>query len=383
MAQGDIDFQNLPCSGAVVDDILEGGNKSQIDAWTNPSNADIATLTIGGNDVGFYSILTACVLRVGQAFSGDCVAAVDEAVSKVNGPNLFNDISLALHQIIHKSGREDFRVYLTGYPTFFENRTASCDYTTFFYWHPGHHPIHLPGNWAYLFQELRLQLNNLIRSLNRELSQVADSVNSAYQEQHVWFVDPNPFFDGHRFCGVAPTSETIGGFEVNTSTEVIEPDSSHLDTWLFLSGWPDNSLPGTEPAQHAKEEDLETVIAGNITALPDPTTCNSTLGQSTDWADRMLCDTAMAVAGSEPSGYYGPSDAAAIVDADIQAFQDQNYSAIAMPWWTLTRQAKTFHPRTLGQQAYKLAIMDVWTVNLRQVESGELEDGCRHKVTKD
>ena len=236
-------------------------------------------------------------------------------IDLVNGLKLFSNISLVLHQMIHKSGREDFRVYLTGYPTFSDNRTASCDYTTFFYWHPSHHTIHLPGSWAYLFQELRLQLNNLITSLNRKPSQVTDSVNSAYQEQHVWFVDHNPFFDGYRFCGVAQNSEAIGGFGVNTYTEVIDPDSSLLDTWLFLSGWPDNSIPGTESAQHAKEEDLEAVIAGTSTVLPDPATCSSTLGRSTDWADRMLCDTAMAVAGSEHSGYYGPSDAAAILNA--------------------------------------------------------------------
>lgn len=59
----DIDFQNLPCSGAKLEHVLSGGPSSQIDAWTNPGNADIATLTIGGNDLGFYNILTACVIR--------------------------------------------------------------------------------------------------------------------------------------------------------------------------------------------------------------------------------------------------------------------------------------------------------------------------------
>jgi len=50
----DIDFQNLPCSGAVVGDILQGSPNSQIDAWINPQNADIGTLSIGGNDIGFF-----------------------------------------------------------------------------------------------------------------------------------------------------------------------------------------------------------------------------------------------------------------------------------------------------------------------------------------
>jgi hypothetical protein len=36
LAANDIDFQNLPCSGAVVGEVLQGGEKSQIDSWINP-----------------------------------------------------------------------------------------------------------------------------------------------------------------------------------------------------------------------------------------------------------------------------------------------------------------------------------------------------------
>lgn len=150
MAGGNIDFQNLPCSGAIVSEVLQGGPKSQIDAWTNPNNADIATLSIGGNDVGFYNLLTACVLRVGQYWAGDCNEQVGIAQEIINGPDLRNDISSALQQMFQKSGRSDFKIYMTGYPAFFNVDTASCDYTTFYYWQPGHHAFHRPGNWAYL-----------------------------------------------------------------------------------------------------------------------------------------------------------------------------------------------------------------------------------------
>src|SRR2546429_8224591 len=53
-AANQIDFQNLPCSGAKVGEIVQGGKDSQIDAWTNPQNSVIASLSIGGNDVRFY-----------------------------------------------------------------------------------------------------------------------------------------------------------------------------------------------------------------------------------------------------------------------------------------------------------------------------------------
>lgn len=255
MAPGNIDFQNLPCSGAVVGDVLRGGDKSQIDAWANPSNADIATLSIGGNDVGFYPILTACVLRVGQGLAGDCDAAVRSAHYKINGVDLRHEIGSALHQMIDKSGRDDFKVYMTGYPAFFNVDTASCDYTTFYYWQPDHHGFHHLGNWAYLYRPLRLKINNLVSELNTMLSQVATSVNTRYTSQRVWFVDPNPLFDGHRFC------ESDGGIEVT------EPDASRSDTWLFLSGWEDNNLPDTDSSRHANKQQANAVSAGNGTEL--------------------------------------------------------------------------------------------------------------------
>ena len=311
--------------------------------------ADIATLSIGGNDIGFYPILTACVLRVGQAFAGDCDTAISDAYGKINGRELFSDISSALHQMIDKSGRGDFKIYLTGYPAFFNTDTNSCDYSTFYYWQPGHHAFHRIGNWAYLEKPLRLKLNKLVSDLNTMLSQIADAVNTQYPSKRVTWVDPNPKYDGHRFC------EKDGG------TEVTEPDSSRTDTWLFLSGWPDNSLPGTASAQDAINQEAKAIAAGNQTALPDPNTC----GQSNDWADQILCDTAKAVSQSNAqttndNTTAGPTWAAEVISTDQKALASGDFKAVEVGYWVPTRQAKTFHPKTLGQQAYKIAIMDVW-----------------------
>lgn len=46
------DFQNLPCSGDTVVGLM-----SQIDKWITPEKADVATISIGGNDVGFSKIV--------------------------------------------------------------------------------------------------------------------------------------------------------------------------------------------------------------------------------------------------------------------------------------------------------------------------------------
>ena len=59
--RGNTNFQNLPCSDATVSDVVQGGDRSQTDAWINPSSANFAALTIGGNDIAFNDILQLAV----------------------------------------------------------------------------------------------------------------------------------------------------------------------------------------------------------------------------------------------------------------------------------------------------------------------------------
>ncbi len=65
-------FRFLACSGAVVGDVLAEGADSQINqfraAENKPGNTEYATISIGGNDVGFGAIIKACLYHV----SGNC-----------------------------------------------------------------------------------------------------------------------------------------------------------------------------------------------------------------------------------------------------------------------------------------------------------------------
>lgn len=288
------------------------------------------------------------MLRVEQAIAGDCDAVVKSAYDKINGFDLFNDVVSTLHQIIDKSGRADFKVFQTGYPAFFNVDTSTCDLTTFYYWQPGHHSFRRVGNWAYLERSRRLQLNDLVTALNRVLSQAVDSVNRAYLEQRVTFIDPNPAFNGHRFC------------EKDGDTEVTEPASSRIDTWFFLSGWPDNALIDKATASGNEVQELDELHAGNLTALPDPNTCSTTNTGDNDWYDNILCRAAKAVLLPPPVNDEGPNLAATVVQQQIQALADGNLTALEVPWYVPTRSAKTFHPKTRGQNAYKQLIMEAW-----------------------
>ncbi len=67
----------LSCTGSVIDDLLSGGSSSQIDTFNVSFGApdaspDFATLSIGGNDLGFFDVMNACVFRFYSFYSGTC-----------------------------------------------------------------------------------------------------------------------------------------------------------------------------------------------------------------------------------------------------------------------------------------------------------------------
>lgn len=169
------------------------------------------------------------------------------------------------------------------------------------------------------------------------LSQVVDSVNESYPNR-VTFVDVDSYFKGHRFC----------------EEGVKEPDSKREDTWLFLSGWNDNSLPDTETAKDSINAEINAQWEGNSTALPDPD-CEY---DSKDWYDTMLCEMSKAVYLTPQGDYDGPNEAWDVVIADQDAIDGGDFNAVEVPWYIPTRTAKTFHPKTLGQLAYKQAVLD-------------------------
>ena len=233
---------------------------------TNPTLADIATISIGGNDIGFYNILTACVLRVGGYWAGDCDTELAKAYEILASPDLPASIVSALDEIIQKNSKDDFKIYMTGYVTFFNETTPLCESSSFRIYYPHYDDTHEEKSEPFLTTALRTQLNDVVKDLNKMLSSVTDSVNALYAHtQRVIFVDPNPAYAGHRWC----------------EDGVHEPDNDRPDTWLFLSSSPDNNLPGNPAgALESYNQEQSEQNAGPSFSLPDPTTCREALTQS-------------------------------------------------------------------------------------------------------
>ena len=240
----------------------------------NPAVADIATISIGGNDIGFYNILTACVLRVGGYWAGDCDTEIAKTYGSLASPDLSADVASALKQIINKNGEKAFKVYMTGYVIFFNENTSLCDSSSFRIYNPHYDSTHKEEGQPFLTMALRTRLNDVVKALNAMLSRITDFVNADYAgAQKVFFVDPNPAYAGHRWC----------------EDGVYEPDNDRLDTWLFLSSSPDNNLPD-DPlgALESYNHELSQQLAGPNFSLPDPTACKESLTHSSsvvgsDW----------------------------------------------------------------------------------------------------
>lgn len=67
----------------------------------------------------------------------------------------------------------------------------------------------------------------------------------------------------------------------------------------------------------------------------------------------MQCDIASAITNTSSEAY-------TVFSEDMKEMEDKNLTAVRIPWWVPTAEAKTFHPRSLGQKAFKDAIMAAW-----------------------
>lgn len=107
-------FAFVACSGATTTDVIN----SQLSAVSAATS--LISITIGGNDVGFASVMETCVL----GSNSDCVHAIDQAENEARTvlpgrlDTLFSDI---------RQHAPSARVVVLGYPEFYDlSRSSGC-----------------------------------------------------------------------------------------------------------------------------------------------------------------------------------------------------------------------------------------------------------------
>lgn len=153
-------FTNETCAGATTADVLS----SQLGPLS--ASTTLVSITIGGNDVGFSSVLITCVL----GSTNDCVNAVKNAENQANTtlPGKLNNVLSAI-----KAHAPDAQVVVLGYPQFYDlAKSPTC-----------------------------IGLSTTDRKyLNQGASVLDSQIQAAAGRYGDRYVDVNPYFAGHQIC---------------------------------------------------------------------------------------------------------------------------------------------------------------------------------------
>ncbi|MBO0769182.1 MAG: SGNH/GDSL hydrolase family protein, partial [Solirubrobacterales bacterium] len=168
------------CSGAKTTDV----NSGQLGALS--SGTGLVTITIGGNDAGFSTVITDCAAEF-----WNCSSAISTANSFIKNklPALLNTTYTDIHSRAPKA-----KVLVLGYPHLFtsDGKTCNADALT-------------PGSE---------------KSLNSTADLLDSTIQSAASAHGFKFVDPRSAFAGHAVCS---SSEWLNGLS-NPISESFHPN---------------------------------------------------------------------------------------------------------------------------------------------------------------
>ncbi|WP_446666591.1 SGNH/GDSL hydrolase family protein [Flexivirga sp. B27] len=151
-------YTSVACSGAKTTDVLA----NQLGALS--SSTTLISITIGGNDVGFSSIMQDCILKG----SSTCVSEINAAKANAtaNLPGKLANVYSAI-----KSKAPNAHVVVLGYPDFYD----------------------LANNCTGIAQESRIAINGGIDLLDSITKTAAEKAGFS-------FADVRGAFDGHEIC---------------------------------------------------------------------------------------------------------------------------------------------------------------------------------------
>ncbi|KAK8026491.1 hypothetical protein PG991_003547 [Apiospora marii] len=276
VGDSNIPFERKVCSGDTTE-----GLSGKIDDWSNHDVANIGTLSIGGNDLGFSDLVWYCVItpntaRLGSTNRRNCVDAENKARDLMNNQGadgMRAKLRNSYLKILQKSSHYDFHLYVTSYAEFFNAETTDCDRSSFHYWWGAYNPPWdlFFNRIVYLRQDLRREFGDLVRQLNGVIADAIADANAEWGGEQVHFVDVNAPFRDHRWC---------------ERNDIHEPDANRPETWFFLSAWKDFPIEGgsgsVDTAALEIEEARATFASNATIPLPDANTCAGALGPNAD-----------------------------------------------------------------------------------------------------
>jgi lysophospholipase L1-like esterase len=171
-------FVFVACAGATTADVVS----SQLSALS--SGTTLVSITIGGNDAGFSSVMETCVLES----TSSCVSAVNAAENFVN-TTLPGRLDTTLADI--RNAAPNAKVVLLGYPEFYDlSKSSTC-----------------------------IGLSTTDRTkLNQAADELDSVLSAAATRDHVSYADVKSQFSGHEICdGSASWLHSVDIFNISDS----------------------------------------------------------------------------------------------------------------------------------------------------------------------
>jgi hypothetical protein len=208
----------ISCTGDVIANVNDAavgsqGRGSQLELLQTFSQGSykFGTLSIGGNDLGFADIVTACIV---YPFGGGCDEALRkaESLAGVNPRDSAAHIELSqklkrVYRDIIDTAGDDFTLVVTGYARFFAEPSGNPDCNE------GQLEVlalkDIDGDTPIkpnkpLTETLRTRINRGIVMFNGMLSGAVFEVQQALLEEgsrkRIKFFDTDPIYEGYRFC---------------------------------------------------------------------------------------------------------------------------------------------------------------------------------------
>jgi lysophospholipase L1-like esterase len=176
-AHGPASYVTETCSGATTSSVI-AGQLSALSAGTT-----LVSITVGGNDVGFSSVMETCVI-----FStGDCVSAVDTAENEI-ATDLPGDLDNVLGDIA--ADAPNARVVVLDYPDLYDlSKSSSC-----------------------------IGLSTTDRTdLNQGANELDAAIQAAAARYGDVFADVRPAFAGHEICDSNSWLKSVDWFDLGDS----------------------------------------------------------------------------------------------------------------------------------------------------------------------
>jgi hypothetical protein len=217
-----LDF--VACSGAVIPDLTDNALSTEGPPWNEGAQFDhldettaLATLGIGGNDLGFAKVLQDCIVKhlVGSgcegAYDDDILDRLLELQSHAPPTNL-NTFQRVYDDARSRAWRA--KLLVLGYPRFFPDNGGKD-------WSTG-----IDGLAGTLFGDGRCQSIRVSDQLwiNHKINQVNNAIESSARSMGAEYVDIYDVPDGHELCGDSD-DKFMNGIKPTNVVESFHPNS--------------------------------------------------------------------------------------------------------------------------------------------------------------